>query len=279
MNLLTKTFAIDICAYAIMSNHYHVVLHIDLVSASNWSKREVIERWKKLFSVPAVVERYLNHQASTAECLVVSDLIVEWRKRLHDISWFMRCLNEPIARQANKEDSCTGRFWEGRYKSQALLDKKALTACIAYVELNPVKAGMAKTPKDSEYCSISERIDQIDHVHNSDKEGNTPNLLPFIGNTQQDTHKGIPLQLHDYIQLVEWTGRAILEKKQGYVDNKLPPILDRLQINSKHWLCLAQNLEGIFKGLVGSSYKLRNAYQRLGYRRTPNLSIALQYFT
>jgi REP element-mobilizing transposase RayT len=279
MNLLAKTFAIDICAYAIMSNHYHVVLHIDLASASNWSKREVIERWMKLFSLPAIVERYLNHQASTAECMVVADLIIEWRKRLHDISWFMRCLNEPIARQANKEDGCTGRFWEGRYKSQALLDKKALTACIAYVELNPVKAGMAKMPKDSEYCSITERIDQIDCDRHSDKEGNAPHLLPFIGNAQQDTPKGIPLQLLEYIELVEWTGRAILEKKQGYVENKLPPILDRLQIGSKHWLCLAQNLESRFKGFVGSSYKLKKACQKLGYRRTPNLSNALHYFT
>ena len=57
-----------------------------------------------------------------------------WRKNLGDISWFIRGLNEYIARMAKKEGSCTGRFWEGRFKSQALLDEKALLSCMAYMD-------------------------------------------------------------------------------------------------------------------------------------------------
>jgi REP element-mobilizing transposase RayT len=279
MNLLSKTFSIDICSYTILPNHYHVILHIDQKSTAYWSDQEVIERWQQLFSLPVVVERYLANQATTAEREVVSDLITQWRKRLHDISWFMRCLNEPIARQANKEDGCTGRYWEGRYKSQALLDEKALAACMAYVELNPVRAGIAKKPEDSEYCSLTKRIDQLKPNHDSDKEDNLPHLLPFIGNPRKDIPKGIPLQLQAYIELVDWTGRTILEDKRGYIDNNLPPILERLQIDPKHWLYLTQNFESSFKGLVGSSYNLKKTCQKLGYRRTPNLSAAYHYFT
>ena len=126
---LTQIFAIDVCAYAVMSNHYHVVLHINKAQACAWSDYEVCERWHRLYKGTPLTQKYLRKEPlSTAERQVVAALIDQWRLQLADISWFMRNINEPIARQANAEDGCTGRFWESRFKSQALLDEKALAA-------------------------------------------------------------------------------------------------------------------------------------------------------
>jgi hypothetical protein len=264
-----------------MSNHYHVIVHVDADRAVGWSENDVIERWERVFSLPIIVERYRSMEAiSKAERDVVSELVTKWRKRLHDISWFMRCINEPIARQANQEDGCTGRYWEGRYKSQALLDEKALAACMAYVDLNPVRAGMAETPEQSEYTSIAERIDQLTQDDRQTVAVDTSgSLQPFVGYPRQDMPKGLPFRLMDYLELVDWTGHAILEYKRGFIPDNQPPILDRLQINPKHWLYMTQNFESRFKGLVGASYELKAACRKLGYHRTPNLGAAQELLT
>ncbi len=278
MKLLADIFAIDICSYAVLHNHYHVILHVDTELAARWSDHDVIERWERLFSLPVIVQRYLAKEAITqAERDTVSDLLIKWRKRLHDISWFMRCINETIARQANKEDGCTGRYWEGRYKSQALLDEKALAACMAYVDLNPVRAGVAETPEQSEYTAIKERAHQCKLNPDATDESNAPNgLLPFAGYPHQNMPKGLPFRLKDYLELVDWTGRAILENKRGYIPDHNPPMLERLQIDHKHWLFMTQHFESRFKGLVGSSYALKAACRKLQLRRTPNLGAVLQ---
>ncbi len=171
---LSSLFAIDIAAYAVMNNHYHLVLHVDKETAEAWTNKEVAKRWNALFSLPVIVSRFLNRESlSSPELTVVDEIIETWRYRLYDISWYMRIFNEHIAREANKEDKVTGRFWEGRFKSQALLDEQALITCMAYVDLNPVRAGIAKTPEESEFTSIKDRLKQ--------SVSNKPNshLLPF----------------------------------------------------------------------------------------------------
>ena len=158
---IDSVFCVDICAYTIMSNHYHLVLYINKQAVENLTDLEVIERWRKLYKGPEVIERYLRGEPlSASRHLLINEIVEKWRCRLSDISWFMRCLNEFIARKANSEDKCTGRFWEGRFKSQALLDEHALLTCMAYVELNPIRAKMASSPETSEFTSIKQRIEE-----------------------------------------------------------------------------------------------------------------------
>ena len=114
-----------------MSNHYHIVIRINQDQAVAWSDREVAKRWMQIFTGPLLMHRHMaGIDLSVLELEQVAELLATWRKRLCDISWFMRCINEPIARMANAEDHCTGRFWEGRFTSQALLDERAVLACM-----------------------------------------------------------------------------------------------------------------------------------------------------
>ena len=219
IKLLCSVFSVDLCAYAIMSNHYHIVVRINADGVKQWSDEEVASRWMQIFSGPLLMHQYrMNASMTSTELKCVADLIATWRGRLGDLSWFMRCINEPIARMANGEDHCSGRFWEGRFKSQALLDARALLACMAYVDLNPIRAAMAKTPETSDYTSIQERID---HPESSC-------LRPFT----EKEEDGIPFNLSDYLELVDWGGREIKRNKRGYIPASAPPILARLKMDA-----------------------------------------------
>lgn len=274
---LAQVFALDICAYAIMSNHYHVVLHVDRERAEGWSDREVIERWHRLFAGHPLTHRVLaGDSLSKAEQDLMSALAALWRSRLMDISWFMRCLNEPIARQANEEDNCTGRFWEGRFKSQGLLDEKALAACMAYVDLNPIRASVADTPEHSDYTSIQQRIAA---AVSTDSALQPATLLPFVGNPREDMPKGLPFRFAEYLELVDWTGRVIREDKRGAISDQLPPVLEWLRIDPRYWVYITRHFESRFKGLVGTAYALKAACESLGHRRTPNLSACRELLT
>jgi hypothetical protein len=120
---LASVFSIDICAYAVMSNHTHVVLCVDKDLAESGSIKEVIVNWHQLHKGTFLTQKYLRgDELSPGERITFDETVEIYRQRLYDISWLMRNLNEYIAREANKEDECTGRFWEGRFISQALLD-------------------------------------------------------------------------------------------------------------------------------------------------------------
>ena len=256
---LQAIFAIDICAYAVMSNHYHVVLHVDRERANEWSTEEVIARWTNLFSLPVLVDRYLRGQtASQAEAGKAQTIIAQWRERLHDISWFMRTLNEYLAQRANQEEQCKGRFWEGRFKSQALLDEAGLLTCMAYVDLNPIRARMAKTPEASDFTSIQERI----HHFNQSKEKQPGSLHCFRRHHQDEN--ALPFYITDYLALVDWTGRTVREDKRGAISSIIPPILVRLNIDPDHWLSYMQPQGNMFTHAIGRAQQLKNYAFSLG---------------
>ena len=255
MHYLASLFNIDICAYSIMSNHYHLVLHVDEILNENLSNEEVCKRWCQLYSKPVLIERWQSEQAtSETENKTALDIIEGWRGRLADISWFMRCLNEFIARKANKEDDCSGRFWEGRFKSQALLDEDALLTCMAYVDLNPVRAKIADSIETSEYTSAYERVHGVTQAKEKPLaySFNKKPLFGFVGDESEQSTQGIPFSLLDYIELVDWSGRIIREDKRGAISSQRPRLLSTLGLDDDTWLSLASSFGKDYHGAVGS---------------------------
>ena len=290
---LSEVFAIDVCAYAVLSNHYHVIVHVDADTATNWDQDEVIERWRKLFGGGVLLERYLAGQCKTeAELDKVAETAEIWRARLMDISWFMRCLNESIARQANKEDNCKGRFWEGRFKSQALLDERALLACMVYVDLNPVRAGICETPEASDFTSIQQRLQAYQEkasdnqtpsrsetgaMENNRETSENIHLNAFTGGF--NTQKGIPFDEQDYFELTDWTGRAVHPNKKGAIPEGLPSLMTRLGLQKETWIETVANYGKHFCDFVGQEARMRDAGASRGMKWLRGLRACQRLFS
>ena len=270
---LSSVYAIDLCAYAVMSNHVHVVLRVDEKSANSLSMREVLIRWHKLHKGTLLTKSYLAGEAlSEAELLSVKRTAAVYRKRLFSISWFMRDLNEYIARAANAEDECKGRFWEGRFKSQALLDEKALLSCMVYVDLNPIRASLASTPEDSEYTSIKRRIEC--KLTRKTSTG----ILPFKSDTACSNQYCLNLTFTEYVTLLTQTGKAVRDDKAGFIDGEYQASLNQIALSSSQWLKASLEFEQHFSIAVGSVSRIKKFQLTTGRRRLKGVSSARKLF-
>lgn len=252
--LLGQIFAIDICAYAVMHNHTHVVLHINLDEAKSLSDEEVLLRWHKLHKGMVCCRQFLDEKErlklSEAELDTVMRVVEIYRNRLCDVSWFMRLLNEYIARKANKEDECTGRFWEGRFKSQALLDDAALYACMAYVDLNPVRAGISNQPEKSAFTSIRSR------VLASRQKKKLPALLPFKDKKTEYGSSVLNCTLSDYLALLHST----VKSKNAATCRGIEELYAKIEVfntNVGSWHCMSFDIERRFGTKVSADIAQR----------------------
>lgn len=285
---LAQVFSIDVCAFAVMSNHTHIVLHIDQVKAERWDLDEVITRWHKLYKGTELTRRYAERGSVPSHMVTELNITAKaYKLRLLSISWFMKCLNEPIAIKANKEEGRVGKFWESRFTSQALLDEAALLTCMAYVDLNPIRAKIAELPESSDFTSIKQRI-------NAKEKGiDDIKLMPFKAEPTNNLKKksknikiikpshsteNIPFKLKHYIALVDQTGRQIRKEKRGFIDDNTPNILSRLNISSKHWFELTTSLEALFAGPIGSIESITDYCVQHGIKRRMNKNNSKHYF-
>ena len=272
---LTSVFAIDICAYAVMSNHTHVVLCVDKALADGWNTNEILQRYHRVHKGTLITQKFMHGDSlSQGELISLDDTVEIYRKRLYDISWFMRNLNEYIAREANKEDDCTGRFWEGRFKSQALLDESAVLACMAYVDLNPIRAKMAETPETSKHTSIKKRINAAKNQQSQPRV-----LMPFVSSSRDEMLKGIAYSFNDYCELIDTTSRCIRDDNSGYMDNNQSPILERLGLATAQWLTLSTEFEKHFCYAAGAEQMMNTFKRHTQHQRLRGMTKARELLT
>ncbi len=208
------------------------------------------------------------------------DRIRELRQRLASISWLMKCLKEYISRKANAEDGCSGRFWEARFKSTALLDDAAVLACLVYIDLNPIRAKLAETPDTSKFTSAEERIrgyrareakKQLPNPEDRDRalrnrsDACCDQWLCPLANTP-DRRGLLSIDLPRYLEILDWTGRQFVEGKPGAIPDHLPPILSRLSINPNHWLEGVGRFGALFSVAAGTETHMKEAAARMGQK-------------
>ena len=260
IKFVTSVFDIDVCSYAIMSNHMHLVLRVG--DTTEWPANRVLMTWQSLYSLPVLCDRYLKGKIETeAELRRVKEYVAEYRARLMSVSWYMKAINEYIAKMANAEDNCTGHFWESRFKCQALLDERALLTCMAYVDLNPIRAGMAKALGDSEYTSIQERIEK------------KSTWLSSFGKGEND----LPYYLSSYIDLVDESGRCVRDDKRCFIAHDSARTINQLGISPVTWLDELKGFKSVGFSAVGTAAQLKEfaaktkTKWKLGFKLNPAL--------
>ena len=291
LELLADSFAVAVCGFAILDNHLHLLARLDGELARHWSDEEVVRRWWRVYppkelreAEPKLVDAWVKQQLKERK------KVATMRERLTKLGWFMKALKEPLARMANQEDGCKGTFWEGRYKSIAILDTEALLATCAYIDLNVMAAGQAATPETSPHTSLRQRVR---HARASGKleqlkaaASGTVAGSRAAGHFEQD-HWLCPLEdrrglarggpalregmlegfsLGSYLLLVDYSSRVYRTGK-ARVSRELAGLLDRLGTRADVWSDRLQKLLGK-RQLLGSYFATdRHRLRELAVKR------------
>lgn len=286
--LLSQLFAVEVLGYSIMSDHAHVVPRPVPNQAREWSAEEVARRWLAFRRAGPAGGPAEPVSAADVAAIVRDPARVEvLRGRLTSLSWFMGGLDEHLARRANAEDECTGRFWEGRFKCKALLDEAALLTCMIYVDLNPIRAGLAATPEASDFTSIQDRIvgrtgrerERVLAAARAEEEGPALEreveqadaaaradtwLCSLAGEGERSVFRR--LTLDEYLRLLDATGRIIRTDKRGSIPRELAPILARLAIAEEEWVAAVDGFDHRFRRMVGRAEQVAAEARAAGRR-------------
>ncbi len=291
---LAEIFAVSVGGFSVMDNHLHLLVRLDPEATNGWSDEEVVRRWGRLFPPRDKSRQTLPVSNDWVQSrLKDAEWVVKTRGRLQSLSWFMKCLKEPLSRLANRQDKVRGAFFEQRYKSVAVLDEESLLATCAYIDLNPVAAGIVEVPEESPHTSVTTRVEHVKaQGRTSDLKiaeagsvaGSTASagleetiwLCPIEDRRKLDSSRegmveGLPLG--SYLLLVDYTGRLFREGKSA-ISAELAGILARLGTSAEGWHARLEKLKGgrlLGRFFAASRQRLRAVAARLGVHHLANL--------
>jgi REP element-mobilizing transposase RayT len=291
---LAEIFAVSVGGFSILDNHLHVLVRLDPYTTKNWSDEDVVQRWGRLFPprdksrqpIP-VSKEWVGWRLKDSQWVATA------RERLQSLSWFMKCLKEPLARLANRQDKVRGAFFEERFKSVAILDEESLLATCAYIDLNPVAAGIAEVPEASPHTSISTRVAHVKEQGRTKdleaaKRGSVAGskasagledsvwLCPIEDRHRHESSREGMLEgfsLGNYLLLVDYTGRLFRDGK-AVISAEVAGILERLGSSVESWQIRLQKLKSgrlLGRFLAASRERLREVAGRLGLHHLANL--------
>ncbi len=275
LKLLSANFGIDLLAFAILSNHFHLILRSRPDVVETWDDSEVARRWlmlcpkrKKPDKSPEEPNEFeLNSIRNDP------DKLATIRTRLSDVAWWMRLLCQNIGTRANQEDKEVGKFFQGRYRSVRILDEETLLACAAYVDLNPIRAAMAETLESSEYTSVQRRIQTLQgtNVDSFMAPLTIDEKIDCIGPCanharERCSNKGfLSMPLADYLELLDASARQVRADKTGYTPAEVAPIFERLNLDQDYWKLQIKNFGRMFANVAGKPkdvYEMRSLISR-----------------
>lgn len=294
LELLAQNFALSVCGFAVMDNHLHVLVRLDPSRGQSWDAEQVVRRWLAVYPPrnvdlddPRILDSWVAQLARDKK------KVEQLRVRLENLGWFMKALKEPLARLANKEDDCKGTFWESRYKSIAILDEEALLAVCAYIDLNPLAAGIAATPETSRHTSVRQRVEHARRLGKLDSlkaaaKGSIAGSR--AAGRLEESHWLCPLEdlrskgssregmlenfsLGSYLLLVDYTSRLCRSGK-ARLSQELAGIFERLGTSAEFW---ESRIKALFSKarLMGSYFavhrdRLRELARRKGVHHLDN---------
>ncbi len=291
---LAEIFAVSVGGFSVMDNHLHLLVRLDPEATNGWSDEEVARRWGRLFPPRDKSRQTLPVSNDWVQSrLNDAEWVAKIRGRLQSLSWFMKSLKEPLSRLANRQDKVRGAFFEQRYKSVAVLDEESLLATCAYIDLNPVAAGIVEVPEESPHTSVTTRVEHAksqgrtgdlkaaEHgsVAGSDASAGLEEtiwLCPIEDRRKLDSSREGMLEglsLGSYLLLVDYTGRLFRDGKSA-ISTELAGILARLGTSAEGWQARLEKLKGgrlLGRFFAASRERLREVAARLGVHHLANL--------